>query len=65
MKVKGRFNMRKLPELDIFITHYDWYTKDAKGYFVPTEEAPKEAVKAMNYCNELTKRDIENDENIL
>ncbi len=53
--------MRKVEELFVFITHYDWYTKDEIGYFVPTDKAPPEAVKAMEHCNELAKRDIEND----
>ena len=51
--------MRIVKELDVFITHYDWYTKDENYYFVPTEKAPPEAVKAMEHCNELARRDEE------
>ena len=58
--------MKIVKELDIFIEHYDWYTKSEDHlYFIPTEKAPPEAVKAMEYCNELVKRDIENDMHIL
>lgn len=53
--------MMKIEELSVFITHYDWYTKDEIGYFVPTDKAPPEAVEAMEYVNKLFRRDIEND----
>lgn len=53
--------MMKIEELSIFIRHFDWYTKDETGYFIPTDKAPPEAVKAMEYVNELFRRDIEND----
>lgn len=53
--------MRKMPELSVFISHYDWYTYDEIGYFVPTDKAPPEAIEAMEYCNKLAKRDLDND----
>lgn len=49
--------MRIIPQLKVFARHYDWYTKDEKGNFVPTEKAPKEAIEAMNFCNELNKKE--------
>jgi len=57
--------MRKMPELDVFISHYDWYTKDEVGFFVPTDKAPQEAIEAMEYCNKLAKRDIANDMHVI
>lgn len=51
--------MRIVRELSVFIRHTDWYTKDENDYFVPTEKAPPEAVKAMEHCNELARRDEE------
>lgn len=51
--------MRILKELNVFIDHDDWYTKDKNRFFVPTEKAPPEAVKAMEKLNELAKRDEE------
>lgn len=51
--------MRIVRELSVFIRHTDWYTKDENDYFVPTEIAPPEAVKAMEHCNELARRDEE------
>lgn len=57
--------MKIVNELSVFIRHYDWYLKDKDGFFVPTDKAPPEAVKAMEYCNELAKRDIENDTHII
>ena len=51
--------MRIIKELDVFIDHDDWYTKDKNRFFVPTEKAPPEAVKAMEHCNELARRDEE------
>lgn len=53
--------MKIVKELTVFVDHYDWYRSSSDGYFIPTEEAPPEAVKAMEYCNELVKRDLEND----
>lgn len=53
---------RIIKELDVFIDHYDWYKLDKDGiYFIPTEKAPPEAVKAMEYCNKLIENDIKND----
>ena len=57
--------MRKIPELDVFISHYDWYVKDEIGFFVPTQKAPPEAVEAMEYCNKLAKYDLDNDIHII
>lgn len=58
--------MRKMPELSVFIRHYDWYTKDDTGnFFIPTDKAPLEAVKAMEYCNKLLKRDMDNDMHVI
>ncbi len=57
--------MKIVKEYTVFCNHYDWYNKDDKGYFIPTEKAPPQAVKAMNYCNKLIKRDIDNDIHIL
>lgn len=45
--------MRKMPDLDIFICHDDWYTRDdTNGHFIPTDKAPPEAVEAMKTVNE-------------
>ena len=57
--------MKRIKELSVFSGNYDWYTKDENGFYVPTEQAPEEAVKAMKYCNELAKKDIENDMHII
>lgn len=44
--------MRKMPELSVFIRHYDWYTKDdTDNFFIPTAKAPPEAVKASKRYN--------------
>lgn len=51
--------MRIMKELDIFAKHFDWYTKDTEGYYVPTEKAPPEAIAAMKKCNDIAKRDKE------
>ena len=57
----GGTEMKIVKESDVFVDHYDWYRSSPEGYFVPTEKAPPEAVKAMEYCNKLAKEDIEND----
>lgn len=45
--------MRYDKNLDVFITHFDWYTKDETGRrYIPTDKAPKEAIEAMNKVNE-------------
>ncbi|MEE0059266.1 MAG: hypothetical protein UE295_00405 [Acutalibacteraceae bacterium] len=62
---KGGVDIKIIRELSVFSRHYDWYTKDENGFYVPTEKAPEEAVEAMNYCNELAKKDIENDIHII
>ncbi|MBR2280443.1 MAG: hypothetical protein IJ903_05950 [Ruminococcus sp.] len=49
--------MRKIPELSIFIKHFDWWKKDKNDYYVPTEKAPPEAIKAMEKVNALIKHD--------
>lgn len=49
--------MRKIPELSIFIKHFDWWKKDKNDYYVPTEKAPPEATKAMEKVNALIKHD--------
>lgn len=48
--------MRIIPELKVFVRHYDWwhYDEDMK-YYVPTKEAPPEAVEAMRIVNEKIK----------
>lgn len=51
--------MRIIKELNIIAGHYDWYTKDENYYYVPTDKAPPEAVKAMEKLNELARRDEE------
>ena len=51
--------MRIMKELDLFAKHFDWYTKDSEGYYVPTEKAPPEAIAAMEKCNDIAKRDKE------
>ena len=38
--------MKRIKELSVFSGNYDWYTKDENGFYVPTEQAPEEAVKA-------------------
>ena len=57
--------MRVIPQLKIFVRHYDWYTKDEKGNFVPTELAPQEAVEAMRYCNKLNEQERKHNDDIL
>lgn len=49
--------MKMIKELNVFIDHYDWYRSDENGFFIPTESAPPEAVKAIEYCNSLVKKD--------
>ena len=48
--------MKMIKELNVFIDHYDWYRSDENGFFIPTESAPPEAVKAIEYCNSLVKK---------
>lgn len=51
--------MRKIPELDAFIEHFDWYIMK-NGYYVPTEKASQEAIDAMEKVNKLLKYDRDN-----
>ena len=62
---RGGVDMKIIKELSVFSGHYDWYTKDENGFYVPTKKAPEEAGEAMKYCNELAKKDIENDLHII
>lgn len=49
--------MRKVKEMLVFIDHFDWwdYSEDGK-FFVPTEKAPPEAIKAIEIVNDRIKR---------
>ncbi len=51
--------MRYDKNLDIFIEHFDWYTKDETGrLYIPTSKAPKEAVEAMERVNKRKEWEI-------
>ncbi len=43
--------MRDNKDFSAFATHYDWYTKDENGFYLPTENAPSEAIEAMKRAN--------------
>ena len=43
--------MRIDPNYIIFMDHSEWYTFDKEIGYVPTKEAPKEAVEAMKKYN--------------
>lgn len=43
--------MRRDENLFVFIGHAEWYTLDLKRGYIPTKEAPPEAVKAMKAYN--------------
>ncbi len=43
--------MRRDENLFVFIGHPEWYTLDLNKGYIPTKEAPAEAVKAMEAYN--------------
>ena len=43
--------MTRDPNLFVFIKHPEWYVFDDEKGYVPTKEAPPEAVKAMEEYN--------------
>lgn len=48
--------MRYDKNVNTFIEHFDWYTKDETDrFYIPTAKAPKEAVEAMKKVNEHKK----------
>lgn len=48
----GGIVVRRDRDFEMFITHYDWYTKDELHHYIPTDKAPQEAVEAMKRFNE-------------
>ena len=41
-----------------FISHLEWYTIVEGVGYVPTEEAPQEAIESMKRLNELEEDDV-------
>lgn len=51
--------MRTGKDMNIFITHFDWYKEVPGVGYEPTEKAPEEAVEAMKRVNERSKKGLE------
>ncbi len=43
--------MRYDKDFDYFVSHHEWYTHKVGVGYVPTENAPKEAVEAIERFN--------------
>ena len=55
----GILTMRMDKDLKLILAHPEWYTTKKGVGYIPTEEAPKEAVEAMERVNENQRRDPE------
>lgn len=54
--------MRNDKDLFYLLDHHEYYTKDEENYyFIPTENAPQEAVEAIKRVNKRLKWDKDND----
>ncbi len=51
--------MRVNKDLNIFITHFDWYEEVPGEGYVPTDKAPPEAVEAMQRVNSRAEKGLE------
>lgn len=51
--------MRMDKDLKLILAHPEWYTTKKGVGYIPTKEAPKEAVEAMERVNENQRKDPE------
>lgn len=50
--------MKKDPNLLLLLENDEWWTRDDKGFYVPTEKAPPEGLKAMEAVNRVKAYEI-------
>lgn len=51
--------MKKDKDLALILTHREWYIMKKGVGYIPTKEAPKEAVEAMKRVNANLRKDSE------